>query len=195
MGPEPMPNQSPTLSCQPAYCEPRQAATGWSVATWTVGPIGPGIIVTWPRSARHKRARATPIPAAPVDADAIPTAERFEELAKTDVLACFRAAIARYHRDVPVGYTALMRKHERINGRMHAPENVEVTHRNNPQSTFMKWISAPAGQADRVLYVEGANDNQMICRPSSAIARAIAGSAVLVDPYGRDAKGGGRVAV
>lgn len=138
---------------------------------------------------------ATPIPAAPVVAEAIPSAERFEELAKTDVLACFRAAIARYHRDVPVGYTALMRKHERINGRMHAAETVEVTHRNSPQSTFMKWVSEPAGQADRVLYVEGANDNQMICRPHSSLARAIAGSAVMVDPYGRDAKGGGRVAV
>ena len=136
-----------------------------------------------------------PIPAAPITADAIPTAERFDELAKTDVLACFRAAIARYHRDVPVGYTAVMRKHERINGRMYAAENIEITHRNEPHSVFMKWISEPAGQADRVLYVEGANDNQIVCRPHSAFARAVAGSAVMCDPFGRDAKGGGRVSV
>jgi Protein of unknown function (DUF1571) len=138
---------------------------------------------------------STPIPAAPLMAEAIPSAERFEELAKTDPLACFRAAVARYHRDVKVGYTTVMRKHERINGRMYSPENVEVAHRNDPQSTFMKWISEPAGQADRVLFVEGANDNQMLCRPKSALARAVAGSAVAVDPYGRDARGGGRVAV
>ncbi len=137
-----------------------------------------------------------PIPAAVVTTlDAIPTAESFEELAKTDALACFRAAVARYHRDIPVGYTAVMRKHERIGGRMYQPENVEITYRNEPQAVLMKWVSEPAGQADRVLYVEGANDNKLVCRPKSAIARAVAGSMVLTDPEGRDAKGGGRVSV
>lgn len=133
--------------------------------------------------------------AAPIVPGAIPTEEQFIELAKAEPIACFRAAVARYHRDVPHGYTALMRKHERINGRLNAPEKVEVSHRNEPHAVFMKWVSDPAGQADRVLYVAGANDNQIVCRPKSAIARAVAGSAVAVDPYGRDAKGGGRVAV
>jgi hypothetical protein len=136
-----------------------------------------------------------PIPAAPVTTEAIPSAERFEELAKTDALACFRAAVSRYHRDVPVGYTATMRKHERIGGRMYAAENIEIAYRNEPHAVLMKWISEPAGQADRVLYVEGANDNKLVCRPKSALARAVAGSMVLSDPDGRDAKGGGRVSV
>lgn len=136
-----------------------------------------------------------PIPAVVDTNEAVPSAEQFEELAKTDALACFRAAVARYHRDVPVGYTAVMRKHERIGGRLYPAENIEIAYRNEPHAVMMKWITEPAGQADRVLYVEGANENKLVCHPKSALARAVAGSIVLSDPEGRDAKGGGRVSV
>ncbi|MBX7103906.1 MAG: DUF1571 domain-containing protein [Gemmataceae bacterium] len=125
---------------------------------------------------------------------ALPTNEQFLELAKTDPLLCLKAVIAKSQREIR-GYTTELVKRERINGKLNPEETFEATFRASPHSVLLRWKTDPSGQADRVLYIEGANGDQMLVRPKSAIARAVAGAVVTVDPEGKEARGGGRVSV
>ena len=69
IGPEPIAKNLPTLTCQPAYCEARQARTGSSVTTCTSGPpVSPRTYETSPRSARQTRAISNPAARLPVTA-------------------------------------------------------------------------------------------------------------------------------
>lgn len=95
-----------------------------------------------------------------------PPAERkrnLEALAKTDPIAllegCEKSA-GRYK-----DYTCTFRKQERLGGSLKPRQTVAVTFRDSPFSVGMKWLkNAPAG--DRLLYVEGKYDNNMLVRPS-----------------------------
>lgn len=124
----------------------------------------------------------------------LPSAEQFLTLAKDDPLLCLQAVIARSQREYR-GYTTTMVKRERIGSRLNPEETVEATYRADPHSVLLDWKTNPAGQADRVLYVQGANADQMLVRPKSALARAVAGAVVTVDPDGKEARAGGRVSV
>lgn len=125
---------------------------------------------------------------------ALPSAEQFEKLANTNPIECLKAALRRWHADCH-GFTAIMQKHERLGNRMCAPESVDVWFRDKPHSVLLAWRGKPAGLAEKVLYVEGANDNQLLVRPYGELARRFAGDVVTRDPEGKDAKGGGRVSV
>jgi len=124
----------------------------------------------------------------------IPSAEEFAELARTDPLAALHAGVSRCRQEVR-GFTAELQKQERINGRLNPVEIMDVAYTACPHSVLLRWRTEPSGQADRVLFVDGVNDNQMLARPKSRLARAIAGSAVSRDPEGPEARQGGLVSV
>src|SRR5438876_2963892 len=136
--------------------------------------------------------RAAPVPVAETVTadDALPTAAEMEKLARTDAPAFLRACIRRYDKEVR-GYTAVLEKQEFLNGKLGPVEVVAVAFREDPFSVFMKWTTAPAGRADRALYVEGANDGKTLARPAGRAARFLVGI-VARDSDGPDARSAGR---
>jgi hypothetical protein len=114
-----------------------------------------------------------------------------EELARTDPVAFLRACAERYRREAR-GFTAVLQKHEFLDGRLGPVEEVEVAFRDEPHSVFMKWRGEAAGRGDRALYVEGANGGQMLARPKGRAARFLVGGVVARDPFGPDARAAGR---
>lgn len=118
----------------------------------------------------------------------IPSATEFESLAKTDPIAFLRASLLRYRKEIH-GYRATLVKQERLHGRLGPAETIAVAFRENPFSVLLTWKSAPAGMADRGLYVAGQNDGKTLARGKlmHVIHRR--------DPYGPDAKAASRYAM
>jgi len=83
-------------------------------------------------------------------------------------------------------YRCTFIKQELIRGKVGEEQQVKVKFRREPFSVAMAWQKNPP-RGDRVLYVEGKYGNQMLVRPSGAIARALAPT-VLRDPNGPDAR-------
>lgn len=125
---------------------------------------------------------------------ALPSPEQFTELAKSDPLACLKAGITRYRREVK-GFYATLIKQERIRNKLYPEETIEIWYRDDPHSVLMQWKSDSIGQADRVLYVDGANDNQLLARPKNALARRLVGGTISRDPEGSEARQSSRVSI
>jgi hypothetical protein len=97
-------------------------------------------------------------------------------LAHERPLEFIRECLLRYKRNVR-GYTLTMSKQERIGGELEKqPEVMEVAFREEPFSVFLKWDRG-AKRAERVLFVEGENDDKILARPAPlwAIAGRAAG--------------------
>jgi hypothetical protein len=124
----------------------------------------------------------------------LPTTDEFVALAKTDPVAALKAGVARYRREV-TGFHATLVKQERIKGKLNPLETIDIWYRDDPHSVYMEWKGESVGQADRVLYIDGANDNQLLARPKSALARKIVGSVIARDPEGSEARATSRVSV
>lgn len=124
----------------------------------------------------------------------LPTLEEFVELAKTDPVACLKAGVMRYRQEVKCFHATLV-KQEKIKNRLYPVETIDIWYRDEPHSVLMQWKSDSIGQADRVLYVDGANDNQLLARPKSALARKLVGSTISRDPDGTEARQSSRVSV
>lgn len=107
-----------------------------------------------------------------------------ERLARTDHLALLENCARHYDQNYR-DYTCTLVKQERLGGTIAAEQTIEVTFLDKPFSVGMKWVvNAPRG--DRVLYIEGKYGNQMLVRPTGAIARALVPTA-LRKPDGEDA--------
>jgi hypothetical protein len=118
---------------------------------------------------------------------ALPSQNEMERLARTDPLAFLQAALRRYSRENIQRYTLTLHKQENTGGKLNPAEVVEVAFRAKPHSVFFKWVEG-ARLAERVLYVEGENDDKMLARPAGAIARLVAGDVVGRDVTGADAR-------
>ena len=94
--------------------------------------------------------------------------ERVVELAQTDQIALFNWALEVYQKRVR-DYTVTFYKQERIKGKLKKTELIDVMFREKPFSLFMKW-EKNAGKIDKLLYVEGQNDNQMLVHPTGLFA-------------------------
>ena len=107
------------------------------------------------------------------------------KLAQTDQTALLdycQENYARNYRD----YTCTLLKQERINGELGPEQEVQVKFLGSPFSVAMNWITnSPIG--DRILYVEGKHDNNMIVRPKAKLLQMITGGAVLRKPDGAEA--------
>jgi hypothetical protein len=118
------------------------------------------------------------------------TPAQMERLAQVDPLAFLENCLRRYRREVK-GYRMVMYKQERIEGSVKPAEVIDVAVREEPYSVFMQWREG-ARNAERVLWVNGENEDQLLARPNGAIARAVAGDIVAKPVDGPLAKQSGR---
>jgi hypothetical protein len=71
---------------------------------------------------------------------ALPEADRFAELARTDPVAMLEKCLTRYTREVK-GFRATFAKRERLDGVLHEPEVVKLAVRYDPLTVAMRWES------------------------------------------------------
>jgi hypothetical protein len=93
---------------------------------------------------------------------------RMTELAKSDHIALLNWAIDRYESSVK-DYTGTFYKQERINGKLKDVEKISIVFKDEPFSVLMKW-EENAGAIDKLLYVEGQNQNKMIVHPTGLLS-------------------------
>ncbi len=116
-------------------------------------------------------------------------ANQMLQLAKSDQIAFLEKCLANYRQQYK-DYTCTLTKQEMINGKVGDVQVTEVKFLGNPYSVAMTWTkNNPGGSigADKLIYVEGKYNNQMVARPASAFARKLAGDSVLRQPDGEDA--------
>ena len=109
--------------------------------------------------------------------------KRIEDLAKTDHVTLLNWSLETYQKRVH-DYTGTFLKQERINGKLKKTEQIAIMFKEKPFSIFMQW-EKNAGSGDKMLYVEGSNDNQMLVHPTGLWAWI---KSVQRDPQGKDAK-------
>jgi hypothetical protein len=114
----------------------------------------------------------------------------WDELAQHEPVQFLTKGLQQYRQEVR-GYRCILRKQERINGKLQPREIIEVCFREKPHSVYFHWLEG-ARKADRALYVDGENGGKMLARPSSALARGIVGQVVERDVDGDDARQSGR---
>lgn len=154
--------------------------------------ILPLCLIFAPSPQLDSAAPRAPVPEAEINPDdALPTAERFVELARTDPIAFLKASILRYQREVR-GYQAVLYKQEFIGGTLHPFETIDVAFQDEPYGLVLRWRGLCIGRADRVLYVKGANGDKMLARPKNRAARMLVGDVVARDTDGADARAAGR---
>ena len=118
------------------------------------------------------------------DAGKVEVPAELKRLARTDHIALLERCLenSRKYKD----FTCTFTKQEWIGGALQKPQRIEVKFLARPFSVAMKWTKNPP-LADRILYVEGKYDGNMLVRPKSAIIRAIVGQSLLKKPDGPDA--------
>lgn len=109
-----------------------------------------------------------------------------ERLAKTDQIAFLQYCLDNY-RGKYADYTSVFTKQERINGVLGKEQKTSVRFREAPFSVAMTWLTNPP-MGDRILYVEGRNNNEMRVRPTSAFLQALLPGGVSRKPQCDDAK-------
>jgi Protein of unknown function (DUF1571) len=115
-----------------------------------------------------------------------------DPLPEKDPYVFLEKCLQRYDQAGINGYTCLFIKQERIDGELRPTEKIRAAFRAEPLSVFFNWIEG-ARKASRVLYVQGENDNQMLCRPTGLAGALV--SVVSRDPEGPDAKQSGRYSI
>lgn len=111
--------------------------------------------------------------------------EELVTLAKEDQIALLERCLANY-RSSYKDFTCTFIKQEMIRGSLNQEQEISVKHIDEPFSVAMAWVkNAPL--ADRILYVEGKNDNQMLVRPTGIILRALVGGYLAKPPDGPEA--------
>jgi hypothetical protein len=119
----------------------------------------------------------------------LPEPYEMEELARRDPVA-FLENCLRHYESAVTGYTATMLKRERIGGTLHHREALAVWFNEQPFSVLLVW-KAGARNAERALYVDGANDGKNLVRPTG-LWRSLLGDVVAIDPEGAQARQAGR---
>jgi len=163
----------------------------WREAMYRLLLCMPLCVVLAPNYAdRATDAKPTAVPVIADDGSALPTNEKMERLAKEDILAFLENCLRRYNRDVK-GYSGTFQKQELIGGKLFPTEVIDIHYRDKPHSVYFEWKQGMP-QAERVLFVEGENDNKLLARPASKAARFLAGDVVARDVEGSEARASGR---
>jgi len=113
----------------------------------------------------------------------------FADLPGKDPIVFLEMSLCNYDCIVETGYKVLLRKQERIDGVMQPLERIEVWFKDEPHSVFFKWLEGKR-KADRVLYVQGENQDRMLALPTIRIVGVV--SRELDSP---DAKASGRYSI
>jgi hypothetical protein len=112
-------------------------------------------------------------------------ARKVIHLAQTDQIALLEFCQANYVRSYR-DYTCTLLKKERINGQLGAEQRLHVKFRGSPFSVAMAWdANSPIG--DRVLYVEGKYNGNMVVRPKGKLLQLLTKGSVLRQPDGAEA--------
>jgi hypothetical protein len=135
-------------------------------------------------SAFRAHSLVRPASAWPAGGSADERVRRLEKLAATDHVALLKLALEHY-RDNYQDYTCTFIKQERIHGRLLPEEWVGVKFAERPFSVVMAWIKNPA-RADRILYVKGKYNGQMLIRPHGWFAQRITGGTATRDPESKE---------
>jgi hypothetical protein len=117
------------------------------------------------------------------DGKALPRDRSMERLAQTDPIAFLENCVRRYDREVK-GYRCTLIKQERRDNKLYPREEVVCDFREKPFSVRMDWRKG-AGEAARILYVQGENDGRVLIVGSGW--RSLAGI-ITRDPTGRDVR-------
>jgi hypothetical protein len=104
-----------------------------------------------------------------------------------DPVAFLEKCLARYDREVH-GYSCILWKQERIDGRLNPPEKLQVFFRERPYSVLLRWLVG-ARQAQCVLYVQGQNNDKLLALPAGLLAHL---GVFEKSPTGPEAKQSGR---
>ena len=110
------------------------------------------------------------------------SAEQLKELAVNDHIGLLKYAIKTYEEWV-VDYTGTFRKQERLGGELGDRQIIAFKFKQEPYSLLMKWKQNPGG-ADKLLYVEGQHDGDMIIHPTGLLSWI---KSVRRDPAGKAA--------
>lgn len=113
-------------------------------------------------SSRSLLATANAFPVKP-DVE-IDNTSKIIDLARTDHIALLKWAQQNYKNRVQ-DYQGTFYKRERINGKLKKEQIISILFKEEPFSVLMKW-KKNAGSVDKLLYVEGSNNNQMIVHPT-----------------------------
>ena len=135
-----------------------------------------------PASLTHQR---NTIPHGPFGSapEVIVNPDRITELAKNDHIALLKWSLETYRKRV-IDYTATFNKQERLKGKLKKTEQISVMFKDKPFSVYMNW-QKNAGSANKLLYVEGSNNNKMIVHPTGLFFWI---KSVKKDPCGKEAK-------
>jgi len=109
--------------------------------------------------------------------------DRLTQLANTNHIELLEWALQTYRKRVR-DYSGTFYKQERINGKLKKTEQISIMFREKPFSIFMHW-QKNAARIDKMLYVEGQNDNKMVVHPTGFFSWF---KSVKKDPTGKDAK-------
>jgi len=113
------------------------------------------------------------------------TLAKIKSWAEDDHLALLEYCLANYDKSYR-DYTCTLVKQEKLAGKLGKAQEISVRFRESPYSVAMAWTkNAPIG--DRILYIEGKWDNQMLVRPTNPFLRKLVGGSVLRDPDGEEA--------
>ena len=129
------------------------------------------------------RPTAEPVAASACSQEPLPASGPVEFLEK---------CLERYDRQDIRGYRLIMQEQERIDGRLHPPETIEVFFHAHPFSVFMHWLKG-SRQAENLLYVQGENDGKMLVHPKGLLG--LLDKVVALDPNGAEARASGRFSI
>lgn len=104
-------------------------------------------------------------------------------------IAFLEYSLKEYERRGIEGYTARFDKRERIAGKLHDPEEIELSYREKPFGVLMRWVKG-ARKAAAVLFAEGENGDQLLARPTGFAGNFV--SYVRRDVDGDEARQSGR---
>jgi len=112
--------------------------------------------------------------------------EQLLQLAAADPTALLEKALSWYDKNVR-DYTGFFAFHERKGARLGNPAACRFKFRSKPFSVAMQWIRE-ADRADKLLYVEGQNNNRLIVHPTGWVGRLV--TSVAIDPRSKQARTG-----
>lgn len=118
----------------------------------------------------------------------LPSDEVICRLAQDKPVEFLDMCLKRYHREVK-GYCGLMKKQERIKGKLNPEETIDFCFREEPYSVLLKWREG-ARDVKASLYVQGQNRNQAVVLPNIRIPFCLE-----IDPEGSRAKAAGRYSI
>jgi len=131
------------------------AAAGF-VSLFCIGPVAGGKkkdIYSYLKFVKEKKG-------AKVEADVA----KLIELTKTDQVGLLKKAMERYEKEIK-DYTGVLVKQEVVGKKLLKAQTIKFKFKEEPFSVFM-YIKKNAMSANKVLYVEGANDGKMVVHPT-----------------------------